>query len=145
YTHPTAAELAAFLDRSGRTVRGNHSLPPSGRRKASATEINAWVARVVRERFTCRPVQEIEVSPLTRWFLRSTWPGKPSLSALTLAYLRINFALDTSLFDRAVQDTLAEHSLLRASLRAQSGERFTFVEHSFDDLSVPFLDISSYS
>src|SRR5689334_21609837 len=104
--------------------------------------MNTWIASVVHQQFRCKPVREIKVSPSTHWFLHSVWPGKPSLSAFTLVYLRMNFALDARIFARAVQDTLAAHPLLRASLSIHGGKQFKFVENSFDGPIVPILDFS---
>lgn len=104
------------------------------------TDFRSLIAGAILSHEVFTENSEMEMSPSIRHdLLRGT-----RLSALTAINMRINMEVEKDILERVLRDILFAHPLLRAGIRKVGQDTFVFVEHSFEDIALPYYDLHEY-
>jgi nonribosomal peptide synthetase protein VioG len=153
YNHPSIAELASFLEDAERqqAAEAPHAprlrtsdAPPSvaddDLPELSPAEIKALLERVANPEVKLTEIREFDLSPSNQMALRNG----VKLTAKTIVDVALDFSPEIEVLERVVREIIAEHPLLRASVRQVADRHFKFIEYRFDDVTLPFADLSGY-
>ncbi len=157
YEYPTIAELAAAFEhawnrqeteraQSARKIRPQPSGPAARAQMDRATTISesdleSLAIEIMNPKFGLREIREIELSPGNQMSLAA---GTDMFSQ-TIINVPLDFGGDKKVLDHIVSEIIDNHALLRVAVRRADTGEFKFVEYSFDQVSVPFFDLSQYA